>query len=915
LLSTLKNHLNKQELDYNGWVFACFPEKLAIETFSVEENKYKLFTHEIIHMIFTDANRDLYYWTFLKFKELVLRDGNKPLIAPKSICLISNDPIFSLQRQLLKMIFKKVIFKNNVRSFTALYDDPMNHLLSVTMAVQIEIKDNIDQFLQNQLEYYLSFWFHFLHLPPNLLNCELHWDDDQILRYQNNVATKSMFTVENFTYELLLTRVRPYRILELVGAILQERPIFLIDDNMDDMAIIIKSLLSLVKPFNWMNPIVPIIPASLAHIIGSPMGTLIGIHSEIWKEHWKQVEELLSEDAYVLFLNEDSNIWENKLVEIPGSDKLEEFLYYFRNTLNYPDEENKAKSHCKKIFNQIGIKRELNTDDFLIFSQLKIDLEFFFKVLCKNFTDVAEYINIDKNIDDFVESSPKESKEFNKSVVHTQIFSSFIDKAIRVRDHTLPNDEKDSEKIEYFFECLSFCKNTTPHQLRQVMNRHLKDALKDYYFKSEKTTMSEFSKNYHDYFVSKFTGKIDPKNYLIKETVIHNDKQLSLVEGFNEKMIMKDLPRPFIDEKSQHTYEVKWDKSRGSQTYDSNKLIRSKSSQNIKVETDINEEHSPDLRVPEKSPWKEPMNAEEKRKAFKSKKLGKTQCFETANIDTDFNAKRETKLTSSSDGFSSSTMKSNPKFLKSESKNFDSSTNIQKLWRSKKSKSFKHKNFEAPKTSLTLIRSNTDDFQRQRSFKQCPQSSEVRTDSVKNKYTRKHRNSKAFFIDNSTLKPIGGVEKRRNYRTNTLIKKGVCATQDNSPCNVSKNMKKFNNDTFRSKKFLQSIDTEVYSSNYEIIDKNQLELQWKELAQHSTSSKENAPAELASACTTEIRKCSKMGKNKLRRGMTVKFQEDEEILSRVEKNHELVRKFCKTKSFKKKLSLTRGTSECNIVKG
>jgi hypothetical protein len=58
-----------------------------------------------------------------------------------------------------------------------------------------------------------------------------------------------------------------------------------------------------------------------------------------------------------------------------------------------------------------------------------------------------------------------------------------------------------------------------------------------------------------------------------------------------------------------------------------------------------------------------------------------------------------------------------------------------------------------------------------------------------------------------------------------------------------------------------------------------------------------------------------MGKNKLRRGMTVKFQEDEEILSRVEKNHELVRKFCKTKSFKKKLSLTRGTSECNIVKG
>lgn len=95
---------------------------------------------------------------------------------------------------------------------------------------------------------------------------------------------KGLFIPQNFTYEYLLMKVRPYRILELISAILHERPIFIVDDNVDEMAIIMNSLISLIKPMAWVNPLVPIIPVDLAAIIGSPMGTLVGIHTQIWED-------------------------------------------------------------------------------------------------------------------------------------------------------------------------------------------------------------------------------------------------------------------------------------------------------------------------------------------------------------------------------------------------------------------------------------------------------------------------------------------------------------------------------------------------------------------------------------------------------------------------------------------------------
>ena len=147
--------------------------------------------------------------------------------------------MFTPHRQFLNLIFKNVILKNNIRSLTTLLDDPMNYILSVAMSVQIDLKEDFHTYLKGQLEYYISL---ILHMPSHLQNFELRGPDNFSIQYQNILETAGLFIPENFSYEHMLLKVRPYRILELVVAIMHERPIFIIGDNVNEMAIVMKAL-------------------------------------------------------------------------------------------------------------------------------------------------------------------------------------------------------------------------------------------------------------------------------------------------------------------------------------------------------------------------------------------------------------------------------------------------------------------------------------------------------------------------------------------------------------------------------------------------------------------------------------------------------------------------------------------------
>lgn len=277
----------------------------------------------------------------------------------------------------LELFLNKVIFVNNIKAVIAMYDDPKNYLLSISMAIQCDIKNDWEQYLTNRIEYFISFYFHYLKLSNNKVSYEVTSENKQIISLTNINATENFFAVDNFSYKYLLSRVKPKRILELINAVLLERPIFIIDDDMSQIAIIIKSILSLIRPLWWVNPLVPMIPKDLSDIIGSPFGALIGIHSEIWTECWKDNDDIISNDAYILFLNKNEVICENELAEIPFCEELKITLAKVTELFQGADPESKAMKECKATFESIRRDTCLSKNDIHIYAQLKLKLDFF----------------------------------------------------------------------------------------------------------------------------------------------------------------------------------------------------------------------------------------------------------------------------------------------------------------------------------------------------------------------------------------------------------------------------------------------------------------------------------------------------------------------------------------------------------
>ena len=133
----------------------------------------------------------------------------------------------------------------------------------------------------------------------------------------------------------------------------------------------------------------------------------------------------------------------------------------------------------------------------MIYAQLKIDFEFFYKLFMKLLKNISQYLNFNIDPQEYLERKQgleifskekyiesfenSETKEFVKRMVNTQCFLQFIDKAFKIHHNILSKDEADYEKIEYFFKCLKVCNEKSPNELRKMMNTHFRRALKSFY--------------------------------------------------------------------------------------------------------------------------------------------------------------------------------------------------------------------------------------------------------------------------------------------------------------------------------------------------------------------------------------------------------------------------------------------------
>jgi len=75
-------------------------------------------------MICTDEFGKRMYLSYMLFKELIFLSNGHMFVASKAICFMSFYPIFEVQKQILSLIFERVILNNNKKSLEALNDSP-----------------------------------------------------------------------------------------------------------------------------------------------------------------------------------------------------------------------------------------------------------------------------------------------------------------------------------------------------------------------------------------------------------------------------------------------------------------------------------------------------------------------------------------------------------------------------------------------------------------------------------------------------------------------------------------------------------------------------------------------------------------------------------------------------------------------
>lgn len=105
---------------------------------------------------------------------------------------------------------------------------------------------------------------------------------ESFFRYRN---TKSYgFTLENYSFELLLQSLKPEKIIFLITALLLERKIVLIKDNFGDIAVIMESLVSLLNPLKWNFVFITYLTPKLVECLEAPFPYIIGVSRKIWED-------------------------------------------------------------------------------------------------------------------------------------------------------------------------------------------------------------------------------------------------------------------------------------------------------------------------------------------------------------------------------------------------------------------------------------------------------------------------------------------------------------------------------------------------------------------------------------------------------------------------------------------------------
>jgi hypothetical protein len=193
----------------------------------------------------------------------------------KSLCVISNQPIYSTHKEILSNIYgiisnykiNKTMFPEQLK-YVYLKDKPKSY----TVFKEYSILEFYFSFLMNSLKFSTEEGgFHINYLGNNTgKKCFTKF----------NLNDKSGYPLADYDMTMILDKINVEDLIKIHMSLLMEYKLVLIFDDYQDVNILIFSLINLIYPLKWNFPIISFITPTLLETLEAPFGMIIGVHSK-----------------------------------------------------------------------------------------------------------------------------------------------------------------------------------------------------------------------------------------------------------------------------------------------------------------------------------------------------------------------------------------------------------------------------------------------------------------------------------------------------------------------------------------------------------------------------------------------------------------------------------------------------------
>jgi hypothetical protein len=493
---------------------------------------------DIFHFTLTEGTGQRRYLTSLIFFELWIDIRRKrAYLVPMIYSLVSNYPVFNFQKQCLLTIFNDCIKNLNMKLFNDVpklfkYVVSDDSKLSYSYALVIK-----------RLGFFLSLIFNCLRASSSgeVINIYRSVEKNKsLIKYENSFTSSKHFKVENFDFSILFNKIKINVLIQLYAAILLERKIIIVTNDVCNNAVIIETLQTLLYPMKWNLFSVAVITTETADFLDAPFPYILGMSQDTWTELKPYKWGCLAEETFVVDIETNKMYLKEPLPPLPPtlSGVLQTTLEQYLSKLDRNSMTNTRELEDFWVKTSLSIKQEFLY--FLIFLMNDF-VECYKNTYSKKgsdggieltwIEDIFRYEEYLKNIHKSSDFSP----EFTSKFIHTQLFTQLIEHYYTPESSNANSMSTDfmaiqaaDNRIICFKKLLREFERGGLRGLRNMQKSEINITL-DWYFHSNDISIEEWYCYYTDLLVNRKENKTRDKHGIKYQDETPSTKNIRLL--------------------------------------------------------------------------------------------------------------------------------------------------------------------------------------------------------------------------------------------------------------------------------------------------------------------------------------------------------------------------------------------------